>query len=136
MGLILVPSEITRKTLMENTYSDKVPSDQERWELQKKIEEMDEIQQGCKRLIRELDDLEEAIYWQNRHSKTLNAELINTYQSDSKLQRLLIEKEDVMKQRAVLDREFFDEARVVLSKKIVDTERERENLVGEFNIRY
>ncbi len=117
---------------MENTYSDKVPSDQERWELQKKIEEVDEIQQGCKRLIRELDDFEESIYWQNRHNKTINAVLVNTYQSDKKLQRLLFEKEDIMKQRAASDREFFDEARVVLSKKIVDTERERENLVGEF----
>ena len=56
---------------MENTYSDEIFLDQERWELQKKIEEADEIQQGCKRLIRELDDLEESVYCQNRHSKTL-----------------------------------------------------------------
>lgn len=118
---------------MEDTYSDKVTSEQERWELQKKIEEVDEIQQGCKRLIRELDDFEESVYCHNRQSKMLYEALGNTYKSDKKLQRLLFEKEDIIKLRASSDREFFDEARVVLSKKIVDTERQRENLVGEFN---
>lgn len=118
---------------MENTYSDKVTSDHERWELQKKMEEVDEIQQGCKRLIRELDDFAESIYWQNRHSKMLNDALANTYQGDKKLQSLLFEKEDIMKQRVASDRDFFDEARVVLSKKIIDTECEKENFVGKFN---
>lgn len=80
-------------------------------ELHKALHELEETQYQYDRMERQLDSMEEDALWQNRASKELNDDLFDSYPQDKKLQQILLEKEELMRQKCILERDLFQECR-------------------------
>lgn len=80
-------------------------------ELHKALRELEETQYQYEMMGRQLDSMEEDALWQNRASKELNDDLFDSYPRDKKLQQILFEKEELMKQKSVLEKVLFQECR-------------------------
>lgn len=79
--------------------------------LHTELEELEERSQQCEEAKRQLDQMEEDALYSSQFSKELNDDLIDRYPQDKKLQQLLLEREELIKQRMLGERTFFQELR-------------------------
>ncbi len=78
-------------------------------ELYKELEDLEERSLQCEKMERKLEQLEDDMIWQNRCSKELNDDLFACYPKDQKMQRHLLDREEMLEQKTVRGRSFFRE---------------------------
>ena len=78
-------------------------------ELYKDLEDLEERSLQCEKMERKLEQLEDDMIWQNRCSKELNDDLFACYPKDQKMQRHLLDREEMLEQKTVRGRSFFRE---------------------------
>lgn len=110
--------------------TDTVPqnSDELKWYLSQKIEEVDRRQQECKAVRYKMDDLEEEFQWQNKQRKDLNDYLLemNSKSKDGRLQELLLEQEDMLYQESIQEEIMFSECRDELDAAFTEMEKQKD----------
>lgn len=103
-------------------------------EIYKELQELEEKQLQYERVEYLTDSLEEELLYQNRVSKDLNNELLEIYPDDMRLQKILLDKEEWLKQSYILQRDLFQECRENVSeaRKKLEDKRDifREELYG------
>ena len=108
---------------------------EQEFELHKELEDLEERSQGCEKMKRQLEQMEDDALWRNRISKELNDDLFDSFPQDKILQQLLSEREEMMEQRMRSERNFFQEFREEIdgmrketSQKIYDCREELERI--------
>lgn len=101
------------------------------WEIHKQLEEIRQQQEECDDLQRELEYLEEDSHWQNKQIKDVNDDLLDNYPKDSRLQNLLIEKEELLGQKIAFEKNFFEECRDFIREHQRKTESMKETCEAE-----
>lgn len=95
-----------------------------KFEQHKTLEEVEIVEQEYSKLRSYLDELEENIFWHYNHSRQLNDDLIESGQTDFRVQDLLMEREDFMEKRFLLERGLLSECRDLLKKRMVEKKEE------------
>lgn len=86
-------------------------------ELYKTLEKLEQSQFQYDRDERQIERLEEDALWQNRNSRELINDLFDGYPEDRKLQRILMEKEELLQRKISLEKDIFQELRENISEK-------------------
>ena len=89
--------------------------DERKWELNKLLKDINEQNEECERLQREIANFEEESRWQNKQIKEVNDNLIQNYSGDGKFQNLLSEKEGLLIQKIATEERFFEESREIIA---------------------
>ncbi|MCM1155903.1 MAG: hypothetical protein NC314_04280 [Roseburia sp.] len=76
-------------------------------ELHKELENLEECSIQCEKMKRKLEQMEDDMIWQNKLSKELNDDLFACYPQDQKMQRHLLDREEMLEQRVARERSFF-----------------------------
>ena len=115
--------------------TDTVPqnTDELKWYLSQKIEEVDRRQQECKVELYKLNDLEEEFQWQNKQRKELNDYLLemNNESKDARLQELLLEQEDMLYQESIQEEVMFSECRDELNNAFTEMEIQKDEYYAQ-----
>ena len=96
------------------------------WEIYNQLEEIRHQQEECDDLQKELAYLEEESHWQNKQVKEVNDDLFDQYPKDVRLQNILLEKEEMLRQKMKMEKLFFEECRDALQKQRRETENRKE----------
>lgn len=96
------------------------------WEICRQIEEIRQRQEESDELEKELEYMEEESYWQDKRIKEVNDDLLSAFPKDSKLQNLLMEKEELLHRKISFEKIFFEECRDMLSEHRKKTEDMKE----------
>lgn len=99
--------------------------------LHKELEELGERNQQCKEIERQLERMEDDVLWRNRRSKELNDDLFDSFPQDKKLQKLLLDREEMMEQRISRERIFFQEFRENIYKIKKETRQKMDDYQEE-----
>lgn len=81
------------------------------WQVKQHLEKISDRQRECDDLEKELNVMEEDMYWQNRQIKEVNDDLFSTYPQDAELQSLLVEKEEMLQQKMSMEKLFMEDCR-------------------------
>lgn len=96
------------------------------WEICRQMEEIRQRQEESDELEKELEYMEEESYWQDKRIKEVNDDLLSVFPKDSKLQNLLMEKEELLHRKISFEKIFFEECRDMLSEHRKKTEDMKE----------
>lgn len=96
------------------------------WEICRQMEEIRQRQEESDELEKELEYMEEESYWQDKRIKEVNDDLLSAFPKDSKLQNLLMEKEELLHRKISFEKIFFEECRDMLSEHRKKTEDMKE----------
>ena len=96
------------------------------WEICRQMEEIRQRQEESDELEKELEYMEEESYWQDKRIKEVNDDLLSAFPKDSKLQNLLMEKEELLHRKISFEKIFFEECRDMLSEHRKRTEDMKE----------
>lgn len=96
-------------------------------ELYKMLEDLEEAQYQCNRDERQIEQMEEDVLWQNRNSTELINELFESYPQDKKLQRVLMEKEELLQRKISLEKVMFQELRENIHGARKDAEQQMDD---------
>ena len=97
-------------------------------------DEADEMEWGCIKLKRCLEDLEDDFNRMHCHSKELNDSLLEISSTDLQLREILLERENFMEKRLAMEKMFFSECRDMLSRRAKDVDELREGKDDEQTI--
>lgn len=89
-------------------------------------DEADEMEWGCIKLKRWLEDLKDDFNRMHCHSKELNDSLLEISSTDLQLREILLERENFMEKRLAMEKMFFSECRDMLSRRAKDVDELRE----------
>ena len=101
-------------------------AEERKWEICRQIEEIRQRQEESDELEKELEYMEEESYWQDKRIKEVNDDLLSAFPKDSKLQNLLMEKEELLHRKISFEKIFFEECRDMLSEHRKKTEDMKE----------
>lgn len=101
-------------------------AEEREWEICRQIEEIRQRQEESDELEKELEYMEEESYWQDKRIKEVNDDLLSAFPKDSKLQNLLMEKEELLHRKISFEKIFFEECRDMLSEHRKKTEDMKE----------
>lgn len=101
-------------------------AEEREWEICRQIEEIRQRQEESDELEKELEYMEEESYWQDKRIKEVNDDLLSVFPKDSKLQNLLMEKEELLHRKISFEKIFFEECRDMLSEHRKKTEDMKE----------
>lgn len=101
-------------------------AEERKWEICRQIEEIRQRQEESDELEKELEYMEEESYWQDKRIKEVNDDLLSVFPKDSKLQNLLMEKEELLHRKISFEKIFFEECRDMLSEHRKKTEDMKE----------
>lgn len=101
-------------------------SEAQLYEMYKKIEEIRKLEDECNKFQKKLEYIEEEVYWQNRAAKKVTDNLFDSYPKDTKLQKLLLEREDLYNQKIDLEKVVFNDLWNMLNKKREKAEEVKE----------
>ena len=91
-------------------------AEEREWEICRQMEEIRQRQEESDELEKELEYMEEESYWQDKRIKEVNDDLLSAFPKDSKLQNLLMEKEELLHRKISFEKIFFEECRDMLSE--------------------
>lgn len=111
---------------MDINSSNIISEEQLKWEISKKIQDIESAEQECCKLHRKLDELEDSFCFHNNERKALDDSLWELASGDLKLQELLQEREDIMKQRISYEEILLAECRDAINHKKVELENGKE----------
>ncbi len=101
-------------------------AEEREWEICRQMEEIRQRQEESDELEKELEYMEEESYWQDKRIKEVNDDLLSAFPKDSKLQNLLMEKEELLHRKISFEKIFFEECRDMLSEHRKKTEDMKE----------
>lgn len=101
-------------------------AEERKWEICRQMEEIRQRQEESDELEKELEYMEEESYWQDKRIKEVNDDLLSAFSKDSKLQNLLMEKEELLHRKISFEKIFFEECRDMLSEHRKKTEDMKE----------
>ena len=101
-------------------------AEERKWEICRQMEEIRQRQEESDELEKELEYMEEESYWQDKRIKEVNDDLLSAFPKDSKLQNLLMEKEELLHRKISFEKIFFEECRDMLSEHRKKTEDMKE----------
>lgn len=101
------------------------------WDINRNLQEIEEHLDEFRKIQKDLDGLEEESYWQNTRIKEINDTLLDNYPKDTRLQSLLVEKEEILQQKVSYERCFWEDARDILSNEIRKKEQQEEDYKEE-----
>ena len=101
-------------------------AEERKWEICRQMEEIRQRQEESDELEKELEYMEEESYWQDKRIKEVNDDLLSAFPKDSKLQNLLMEKEELLHRKISFEKIFFEECRDMLSEHRKRTEDMKE----------
>ena len=104
------------------------------WDINRNLQEIEEHLDEFRKIQKDLDGLEEESYWQNTRIKEINDTLLDNYPKDTRLQSLLVEKEEILQQKVSYERCFWEDARDILSNEIRKKEQQEEDCKEELLI--
>lgn len=91
-------------------------AEERKWEICRQMEAIRQRQEESDELEKELEYMEEESYWQDKRIKEVNDDLLSAFPKDSKLQNLLMEKEELLHRKISFEKIFFEECRDMLSE--------------------
>ena len=101
-------------------------AEERKWEICRQMEAIRQRQEESDELEKELEYMEEESYWQDKRIKEVNDDLLSAFPKDSKLQNLLMEKEELLHRKISFEKIFFEECRDMLSEHRKKTEDMKE----------
>ena len=101
-------------------------AEERKWEICRQMEEIRQRQEESDELEKELEYMEEESYWQDKRIKEVNDDLLSAFPKDSKLQNLLMKKEELLHRKISFEKIFFEECRDMLSEHRKKTEDMKE----------
>lgn len=101
-------------------------AEERKWEICRQMEAIRQRQEESDELEKELKYMEEESYWQDKRIKEVNDDLLSAFPKDSKLQNLLMEKEELLHRKISFEKIFFEECRDMLSEHRKKTEDMKE----------
>lgn len=101
-------------------------AEEREWEIRRQMEEVRQRQEESDELEKELEYMEEESYRQDKRIKEVNDDLLSAFPKDSKLQNLLMEKEELLHRKISFEKIFFEECRDMLSEHRRKTEDMKE----------
>lgn len=104
------------------------------WEINQNLQEIEEHLDVFRKIQKDLDGLEEESYWHNARIKEINDTLLDNYPKDTRLQSLLVEKEEIFQQKVSYERRFWEDSRDILSNEIRKKEQQEEDCKEELLI--
>ncbi|MDO4304897.1 MAG: hypothetical protein Q4D94_13400 [Bacillota bacterium] len=92
----------------------------------KRLEQIEMEKEECSSIRKQLAQMEEEFSDQNKRIKAVNDELFERYPGNSKLQNILLQKEEGLRQKRILENHMLEDCRDEISHRMQELEKEKD----------
>ncbi len=97
----------------------------------KRLDQIEVEKEECRSLQKQFTQMEVEFSDQNKYIKAVNDDLFERYSGNSRLQNILLQKEEGLRQKRIYEDHMLEDCRDDVGQRIRDLEKEKESLEAD-----
>lgn len=127
--------KVTRDLIKEQKrkleHKKEIYEEEKEYILKKRLDQIEAEKEECRSLQKQFIQMEEEFSDQNKYIKAVNDDLFERYSGNSRLQNILLQKEEGLRQKRLYEDQMLEDCRDDVGQRIRDLEKEKESLEAD-----